>query len=467
MVKGRKIEERLIRANPVSRPEHLHEDPAESAALLALILERRDEMTTTKKPATKPGRTPRWRPALVASATAFLVLMVIGVAALIGFTGGESDSAGTPLPRTAGLLEGSWEHMTSPAPFDWDGVVETRLGLFATSSNDGIIMSEDGSAWRLALALPRGELIEGSDSPGGGGDDTTTTTAPPGYTTQSHVGSVVEFDNAVYAFAVIAEDVDTPAMTTRRIAYRSTDGAEWVGTTYSTESDAELVVAGENEMLVVSGLNEGRQQTILRSEDGVNWIRHEPGLNIESIGFVGDRYLAVTVNEDADGYEWGKRSMIESVDGIEWQPIPGSDLPYNAFPNDPTLFEGRIYMGGLVFGEDTWQHGTVFVSDDGSAWSQAVVPDIPELRFVTRLIPTEHGLLALGSALWSEDPEMVDRMVPMTTTDGTTFVEVPHAAGLFDGAPEGHGHTMGDQVVVSALDHETRTFHQWVWTPAD
>lgn len=466
MVKGRHIEERMTRANPVSRPDHLHDDPAESEALLALILERRDEMTITKPAPTRPGRAPRWRPALVASAAGILVLIVVGVAALIGFTGGDSDVAetGTPnVPEEPGLLDGNWEHRSSPMTLDLDEVVVTSIGFFAPGSPDGILMSDDGLTWRVALTLPRGELIAGADPPpSGDAGNATTTTAPPGYTTQAYVESIIEFNGAVYAFGDIAENEDTPAMTVRQVAYRTTDGTEWAETVYASEAGSRLVLAGDDEIVIIV-----EEASVLRSEDGVTWVRHEPGLIIESAAFVGDRYLAVTVDSDAEEYEWGKRSVIESADGIEWSQIPGSDFAFNAFPRDPVTQDGRIYMSGLVYGEDGWQRGAVFVSADGSAWAQAEVPAIPELRVVTHLIPSEHGLFALGEALWSEDPELGDRLVPMTTVDGTTFVEIPHPAGLFDQATEAAAFASGDRMVVHRLDYESGTFHQWIWSPAN
>jgi hypothetical protein len=85
---------------------------------------------------------------------------------------------------------------------------------------------------------------------------------------------------------------------------------------------------------------------------------------------------------------------------------------------------------------------------------------------VTNLVPTEYGLLAVGEALWSED--LTDRLVVMTTADGSTFTEVPHPAGLFDGAfVAGATFTAGDRIMIRGLDHETSTFHQWIWAPAN
>ncbi|MEE9178197.1 MAG: redoxin domain-containing protein [Acidimicrobiia bacterium] len=89
------IEQKLTQANPVPRPEHLHEDASEARALFALILEKRDNMTVTQQPApTRPSTNGRWRPALVAVAAAFLVLVVVGVAAIIGLTGTEEKAVG-------------------------------------------------------------------------------------------------------------------------------------------------------------------------------------------------------------------------------------------------------------------------------------------------------------------------------------------------------------------------------------
>jgi hypothetical protein len=73
----------------------LHEDASEARALFALILEKRDDMTVTQQPApTRPSTNGRWRPALVAVAAAFLVLVVVGVAAIIGLTGTEEKAVG-------------------------------------------------------------------------------------------------------------------------------------------------------------------------------------------------------------------------------------------------------------------------------------------------------------------------------------------------------------------------------------
>jgi hypothetical protein len=479
MVNEHHTEQKLIEANPVPQPEHLHEDPSEAQALLALIMERRDAMTMTKQPATfRTPRGPRWQPVAVAAASGVLILIVIGVAAFIGFRSDESETANQPTtlptaestipttpeveppvttlppvvttlpPAPATLQDGTWEHETSATGFGPPQVFETSLGLLGTVSNDGIFLSQDGIEWSQVLALPQGEIIE------------------------SRVLSVVEYKGAVYAFAAVGE---------QRIAYRTTDGFDWEGAPYATydgyHANFMFALAGEDELLAIQSKdymgsyeNEpvGPPTQIMRSEDGQTWTRHETWLLFEGWDyaiFVDGRYLAVVVEPESVDYPHGKRSMAESSDGIEWEVITGSDFPFNRFPRDLTEYDGRLYMGGWGYEDGTMQQGTIFYSDDGASWQQAVLPDIADLRFVTKLVPTEYGLLAVGEAKYSEDDLANPRLVIMTTVDGSTFIEVPHPAGLFDGAGNaGATFTAGDRIIIRGWGNEPHTRHQWIWT---
>lgn len=491
MVNEHQIEQKLIEANPVSQPEHLHEDPSEAQALLTLIMERRDAMTMTKQPATiRAPRGPRWQPAAIAAASAVLILVVIGVAAFIGFRSDESETANQPttlpaaestLPTTpeieppvstlppvvttlppapATLQEGTWEHETSATGFGPGQVFATSVGLVGTGSREGIFLSQDGIEWSMAMALPKGEIIE---------DATLLPGEPPLYTTESYVRSVVEFKGAVYAFATVRDEAHGPNQTVQRIAYRTTDGVNWEGITYATDEGWESAVAGDTELLVILE-SDGPSTPVMRSEDGLSWARHETGLDIEVVSggaaFVDGRYLAVVEEPESADYPSGKRSMAESSDGIEWDIIAGSEFPFDAYPRELTEYGGRLYMGGLVFDENQaeWQQGMIFYSDDGASWQQAVLPVIADLRVVTNLVPTEHGLLAVGEVIRAED--VADRIVVMATTDGSSFIEVPHPGGLFDGLFAGAGpvYAAGDRIMIRGLDHETSTYHQWIWT---
>ena len=196
MVNKEHMAERLTRANPVPHPEHLHEDPAEADALLALILERRDDMTLTQQPLpTKPPTRPWWQPARIAAVAAILVVLVVGAVALIGFGGDEPDAAeqATTLPaaettipeagstvppvtqppptvqpvQPATLFDGRWMHETSEQPFNQFEVVETNIGYFSRGGSragldpgGGVWFSPDGSDWSQVVALPVGEVIE-------------------------------------------------------------------------------------------------------------------------------------------------------------------------------------------------------------------------------------------------------------------------------------------------------------------
>ena len=493
MVNEKHMAERLTRANPVVHPEHLHEDPAEADALLALILERRDDMTLTREPLpTKPPRRPRWQPARIAAVAAVLVVLVIGVVALIGFGGADSDTAeqattvpvtestvseseptvapSTAAPETTAtaetavpsqqpgtLFDGTWTHETSTEPFSRFEVIETSLGYFSVGDGEGVWFSPDGSDWSQVLALPAGEIIEDAELLPG---------EPPLYTIEARVGSLVEYRGAVYAIALVAEDAHTPQMVLRRMAYRTSDGERWEETEIpgARVDGGDITVAGDDELLVILSPSDQAAFT-MRTVDGVTWTRHEQnGFEVADVVFVDGRYLGVAGFPESPDYPWGRLAMAESSDGIEWTEIPGSTFAYNDQPHLLMSFDGMLYMGGLYYDEqaEVGQTGMVFYSTDGARWQRATMPEA-DLRFVTDLIPTEYGLLAVGWTGWSDDPA---RVVPMTTSDGTTFVELPHAEGMFASQGEAfQGYREGQDIVLFGIDFEPGRFHRWTWTP--
>lgn len=506
MVNDHQIEQILTRANPIPRPEHLSEDPSEAQALFALIQERRNAMTVARQPIPKqPSAGRHRRPTLVATGAAFVVIAVVGVAAFIGL-GNQPETANQPINPPSG--EGTLPLVTDPQPPAettpppvettlpearpttlLDGTwaqnklepgmglllihfVETDFGIVAaTDFPGGIWLSQDGYAWEEVLALPRGEIIEDADLLPG---------EPPLYTTEASVDSLVVYDGEVYAFGGIAEDANGPNRTVRLVVYRSIDGTNWSETTYSdyrTGSESTDAVAGENELIVIAQGSEPGT-LIFRSEDGITWTRHNPGFSLETAAYVSGEYLAVAVGpEETEEYPWGKRTMVRSADGIEWEQIPGSDFPFNAFPRDLTQYRDRLYMDGLVYDDDVpGQQGMIFYSNDGRTWQQAEMPDLPSLRFVTQLIPSPNGLMALGEILWTEDPAEV-RKVPMTTVDGTTFVEIPHPPGLFDASVVEYirGYPAGEEIILNSVNWprdesgestgEPGTYYQSIWTP--
>lgn len=503
MVKDHQIEQKFTRANPIPRPEHLHEDPSEAEALFALILERRNAMTVTEQPApTRPPADRPRRPAWAAAAAAFVALIVVGVAAFIGL-GGQEPTADQPINIVEGtvppvadpqppaennpppvettlpvagpttLLDGTWtQNELEPGMGLPVHVVETDFGMVATTGYlGGIWLSQDGYAWEEVLTLPRGEIIEDADLLPG---------EPPIYTTEAGVEDIVRYNGAVYVFGTITEGAHDRDRTLRWVVYGSIDGTSWSETTYSSDNPgggSTDALAGENELIVIAQ-NTGSGTPIFRSEDGITWTRHNPGLNLETAAYVSGEYLAVAAGpEETEEYPWGKRTMVRSADGIEWEQIPGSDFPFNAFPRDLTQYRDRLYMDGLVYDDDVpGQQGMIFYSNDGRTWQQAEMPDLPSLRFVTQLIPSPNGLMALGTILWTEDPAEV-RMVPMTTVDGTTFVEIPHPPGLFDASVVEYvqGYPAGEEIILNSVHWprdesgestgEPGTYYQTIWTP--
>lgn len=473
-------------------------------------------MTITKQstPVKAPTR-PRWRPALAAATAGILVLIVIGIAALIGFTGGDSGPAESPtsipavestlppvtettlpaqttLPETvpATLLDGSWTHRQAETAFVPRGVIgpgllETNFGFFTTENQDEIWLSADGTEWSKVLALPRGEPIdEVALEPGQPPNaDTPPTTVPDGpapRTVEAYIRALVEYDGAAYAFANILEleDPRSPNNPRRQVAYRSFDGTEWEEIILAHDMHLGTAAAGENELVAILDGNEA--SVAMWSTDGTVWTRHETGFSLdnETLAYVNGEYLAVAIDNafsGSDEYPWGKKTMVRSADGITWEEIPGSEFPFNAFPRDLMEYEGKLYMDGLVF-KDGDTHGMIFWSDDGRVWQQAELPDLSSLRFVNQLIPNPRGLLALGESIGYEDATEPDRGVLMTTLDGSTFVEIPHEPGLFEGAPENtRGYSLGERIILYGIDYQVDQvshvsvgppiFHEWTWTP--
>ena len=475
MVNEHHTEQKLIRANPVPQPEHLHEDPSEAQALLALIMERRDAMTMTKQPLPiRPQPRPPWQSARIAAAAAVLVVLVIGAAALIGFAGDGSDTAdqatsvpavestipeseatvppvtdtpaATPQTTTlqaegpATLFDGSWQHQTSEQPFPRFEVVETSLGFFSRGDNiagreggPGVWFSPDGTDWQQVLTMPVGEVIE---------DAVLLPDEPPMYTIEASVRSLIEYDGAVYAFASIADPAHSPDSVTQQVAYRTTDGVEFEAITYSTEGGGQTFLVGENEMLAI--LDRGRGTSILRSEDGYNWTRHEPDVIISR------RCCRLRGRQVPGGGRVRRRRRIRMGTphhgGVaRWDRVDRGlrrRIRLQRVPTLPDRAPGHVLHGGLYYDleAETAQTGIVFHSEDGSTWERATMPAIADLAFVTDLISTEYGLLAVGWAGWSDKPA---RVVPMTTVDGTTFVELPHLDGLFNDEPGAYRDSRG------------------------
>ena len=136
---------------------------------------------------------------------------------------------------------------------------------------------------------------------------------------------------------------------------------------------------------------------------------------------------------------------------------------YNDFPQWLTRQGDVLYMGGLFYDEEAefGQTGMVFYSLDGATWHRATMPDA-QLRFVSALIPSEHGLLAVGWSGWTDEPA---RVVPMATIDGTSFVELPVPEGEFYAQGEADGYREGGGIVLFGNDYEPVLFHKWTWTP--
>ena len=476
MMSKEQLERRLTRANPVAHPEHLHQDSAETNALLSLILERRDDMTLTQQPQqTRPPTQPRWRPARIAVATAVLVILVVGAVAL-GVRGGEDQATvpstvATTLPEPATtlpaapttalpagtvpdtepgtLLAGTWLHETASEPFPGYEVTETSLGFFSVEDGSGVWFSADGTDFQQVLAMPVGEVIEDAELQPG---------IPPIYSISASVKTIVEYADAVYAFAEIADPAHGPEWAVRQLAYRTTDGTGFEEIEYASEEGFPIPLVGGEAMVVIL---EGSEPStpIYRTEDGTAWMRHDPGLNVRSAVVFEDDFLVLDRSYIGTDDPDGRFALYRSGNGIEWTRIEGSEFKAGEeYPDELIAHDGRLYASGAVFDGER-ARGAIFHSADGAGWSRADLLEDYDLRVVDHLVSTKFGLLALGR----EGYQSVS-LIPLTTIDGTTFVEIPHPEGMFDGSwPWGYATTDGFEL----LGDQPGGYSRWTWTAAD
>jgi hypothetical protein len=476
------IEELLRRSNPEPDTDALRLEPHRVQASSASIVERRGTMSTSlnrlKPLTTPPGPVRRSRAFSIAAGAAVAVLVLIGGVALLTRTGVEEIAPAAP-PAGVTLLEGTWEGtvIESLDPLVHFVALEmgaTDFGLVAAAMMEGVWISEDGTAWHQALAVPY--------EPSALSPDTTTpsmTIAEPAGLVESYVQFVAEYDGALYAAGSMATGINTPEIESRVVVWRSEDGRQWDEITLNSERGGfagrpYAMLSGGDALLVF--MDDG---SVYRSGDGETWIRfdnEETGITtaLTAVAQFGDEYVGIS-EAVVGGIDIS--FVATSPDGITWTQVPGSDFPVGHHPYAPLVqFEGALYVGGLTFLDDA--AGAVWRSTDGETFTAVDLgvrapfgssgdESVPAMYGVEDLIVTPHGMLVVGHVPGSAGNHQ--DIVLLATEDGMMYETVPDPDGLFTDAVQTSGALFDDRVVMVGHGLYTETSqglpYQWLWTP--
>lgn len=480
MLNEHQIEDLLRRSNPEPDAEALRRQPRLAQASSASIVNRREAMSTSisrlSQLTTPPGATRRARAFAIAASAAVAVLVVIGGVTLLSRSGVE-EIAPAASPTNVTLLEGTWER-TAIESLDpmvhFEDMQATSFGLVAAAVMDGVWISEDGTEWHQALAVP----YEPSNLP----PETATppmTVAPPAGLVESYVHLVTEYDGALYAVGSMATGINTPESESRVVVWRSDDGGQWdeitLDSAHADYTAFPVAMIASNEALLI--YNE--DGAVYHSEDGESFTRfgsEETGIanSLSAVAAYGDGYVAIGWEEDG---QTDTSYFTTSPDGIAWTRLPDSEFPAGHYPYAPLVeFDGALYVGGLTFLDDA--AGAVWRSTDGEAFTAVDLgvkapfgtsgdENKPAMYGVEDLIVTPYGMLVVGHV-----PGPVGNhadVVLLATSDGTRYDPVIDIDGAFTDAVQTSGAFFDGSVVMVGHQPYSETnagiAYQWVWTP--
>jgi len=147
----------------------------------------------------------------------------------------------------------------------------------------------------------------------------------------------------------------------------STDGVSWDPQTSGTEAWLSAVAYGAGQYAAV-----GNEGAILGSPDGVTWEPRTSGTThwLKDVVCAAGRFVAV-----------GGRSLLSSVDGIQWVPHAGlRDLEAVAYGNGLWMAVGGTEEVRKDSGSGM---GLAYTSRDGEAWQRHKLSSLPWLTDVT------------------------------------------------------------------------------------
>lgn len=338
-----------------------------------------------------------------------------GGTAFIDMVAGAGMFVGT---STYGMLQASedgviWSKRPVPLAANFVAVEWTGSDFVAMTAQRELVVSEDGKRWR-AKGLRAGMAAgcwAGSQYVAVGFQGMIFT-SPDG----RHWTSEVNPDTNKLS-SVIFENARLWAVGEEGVILHSSDGRNW--------EKVALPVGWDFYDIHWSGTafwTAGEGGVVLSSADGLNWTIMDPG-TLDAVVWDGHRYLA-----------FSGRTVIESQDGNDWQPL--AQVPWPGTVTPPESRMAKIIWTGqhyLAVGEHRW----ILRSSDGVQWTRGQIDGYNTLfdfnsvawsgnRFVAMAERSSEYILSEDGLNWSR--KTFDGATTYTTKsvtwDGARFVAV-------------------------------------------
>ena len=224
----------------------------------------------------------------------------------------------------------------------------------------------------------------------------------------------------------------------------SADGTQWVRSDLSESVSA--ITAGNGQFVAV-----GAKGAILTSPDGQAWARQTSPtqLDLQAVGFGDGMYLAISSND------WEKQQihLLSSLDGIQWavqtvaqtESLGAESLIYN----DGAFIGGNLrikrqgdqwslersagpYLGDVASGNGLLVSSEPSISSDGKNWARLSVP-LHDLAYGTGMIVAAGGYSGEGSFGGLLSSSIGLDWTPRETPTATEIRSVAYGNGRFVG----------------------------------
>lgn len=450
MIRPDEAIERLRAANAVPSLDEL--DPAELAAVTALLEERKSAMTIRTDEQAHPeiSHSPRRRrPAMAFVMALVIVALAVGVVVLTPNGGGDEvvdTPTSTPPPATipARPIDLGWEQVPGP---DWGGddwiVVGDRLfGLGWKGCPDVETPGEGDSCARAAIwTWSAGPWSEGPWSEGSEGwspvmvDEEFIPQSDEGWTSLESITYVNGRYIAVGYIQLLAEDTWGPRGPTR--VWTSPDGITWTRVQEGPGDGLATLTSGSRLVVVTREANgePGQPSTIWVSENGTDWteaFRAAPSSEIRDVIEGGSGFVAV--GEACNGDASCGAAVWASDGGVSWRQVwssPGDTMT-------EMMWVGERYF---AFGR-TPGHTALWTSRQGTEWDLvAEFPASGSRGIIPKAVVKVDGGFLLACATgwdgwWDSDSQRFPNGDPgpstlWTSADGTEWTQISDPHGVF------------------------------------
>ena len=482
MIDADVMQDRIRDANPVPTFDALDADElayfvAATRTRRAAVMQAPTQHPTETTPAAPP---PHRRGSVWAFAAAFVLILVVVGAAALAFRSDDVQVTDEPPPPTTEAAPSTTMAETPTEPtlvgsFVWSRAPGDQAGMGGTSPQTGTGMDSVvvfGDTLVAVGGSPEGAAVWTST------DGLTWTRVPhddavfgPGVEAiefPTHMIDVTAGGPGLVAVGLsgLPDDPDGPPLPA---VWVSDDGTTWSRTAASVdfEGPTQAVTSGG------PGLIAFGDPGVHTSVDGLTWtvgrcVGCDFGYMLDATAG-GPGLVAVGV------YDWAPAAWY-STDGISWSrvsddmDVSGSDM--GGISSVANGGPGLVAVGNqwiadeLETGEDK-QIAVVWTSADGINWTrvphdEAVFGD-SEMRGV---VAVGDGLVAVGGRSLpdsQQDAGFREAAAAWTSTDGITWVRIPHDEALFGGSRMNSLVTVGDGLVVVGEDDDGAT--SWTATP--